>query len=59
MKPCPFCGEKPALIRQRMADDEHTDLYSIDCLNSDCYVDVCTYLYTDVQEAISNWNDRV
>lgn len=49
LKPCPFCGEKPAAIR----DDE---VYRIFCSNHDCPVSVAITDTDAFRE--SEWNTR-
>ena len=52
LKPCPFCGETPSLVRWG-------NEWDVECISNDCLIVPETGLFKTKIEAIEAWNRRV
>ncbi len=52
--PCPFCGEKPLVIKNTLT----ATYYQIRCGNDECWVYSKTALHSKKEDAIEAWNTR-
>jgi Lar family restriction alleviation protein len=57
LKPCPFCGGKAELVKDRMALS-FADSFFIRCDNADCYVKPQTPHRLSKDDAVNIWNRR-
>jgi hypothetical protein len=55
LKPCPFCGRKPKIMRRDVAPG--IGLWSVYCASSVCPVAARTNA-SKIEVAVSNWNTR-
>ena len=55
LKLCPFCGEKPKILRY---NGDGKGRYQVKCRNSECNCNPYTSVYDDANKAIDAWNDR-
>lgn len=66
IKPCPFCGKKPDLTKQRADEDISSYSWAIYCENENCPCQPHTFFrYAESHEdedsillAINDWNSR-
>lgn len=56
LKPCPFCGGKPFIDKDKCFDG--TFVYQISCVNRECDVSIKTKWRATKKEAIEAWNRR-
>ena len=56
LKPCPFCGKKPSVVKRRF--DDESDNYTVKCANTRCGVFVETIWRSKKEESIKTWNKR-
>jgi len=60
MKPCPFCGEKPIIVKRK------NKMWDIGCSSLDCFAwtctdkncDTCVDGYVKKESAIEAWDRR-
>lgn len=57
LKPCPFCGEIPNIMKARSLDNIST-FYIVHCVNDVCSIVPMTSPYYNEQSAIDAWNTR-
>lgn len=56
LKPCPWCGETPKVLRLNFTDSIE---YGVACLNMSCSIKPCSGCFdTTEEEAIEHWNTR-
>lgn len=64
LKPCPFCGEHPAIKKDRrypfyICNGDGVDAYEVVCQNIDCIIYNADHsYYMTKEEAIEAWNRR-
>jgi hypothetical protein len=51
LKPCPFCGAEPIIIREY-------DMTKVKCDNFECWILPATSYYTNEENAFEAWNER-
>ena len=56
LKRCPFCGGEAEL--RKHINGRGLEQHYVECLNCDCDMNVSTYSYNTVEEAIKVWNTR-
>lgn len=58
LKPCPYCGHKPAFFRFDSISPLFPDIeYTVECINSECPVNPSVSRGTEY-EATEAWNTR-
>ena len=53
LKPCPWCGETPQVLKPSFIDPPE---YGVACLNESCLVTPCTDGFDTAEEAAEAWN---
>ena len=55
LKPCPFCGEIPQILKHTFVDGL---AYTVGCKNKRCVVQITTIPYPTEKLAIKTWNTK-
>ena len=55
LKRCPFCGGRAGI---RRFAGKLFDVYKVNCMNEDCFIEPETRPYYSKKEAIEAWNRR-
>lgn len=58
LKPCPFCGKIPIMVRSGIVDTQGRESYDIQCVNGECACMPVSWFYPTQEEAIEAWNRR-
>lgn len=58
LKPCPFCGAKPSIIPHKTEFKNNPIIYSVGCLNINCFVNPETLTSHLLEGCVEVWNTR-
>lgn len=59
LKPCPFCGKKPKIVKNKaFTEINNSNFYKIGCISNSCLINPISGWSTDKSKLIKSWNKR-
>lgn len=59
LKPCPFCGKNPSIVKHKTDFEKHPIVYSIECHNLRCFINPKTPTSHIIEQNVEIWNRRL